>query len=165
MFQDIGILFLLTEHVDVLALLYFIRYIEQCGLLRFFFGFIFFFCRFLCLCLVNNFCLGSLFLRLRFPVFFDAVFEGQIFAINILEQHIIHHLVGEFAVFDASEFDEGTDIVPVFLIAFAICLAHAAELVCHFLADVIGNLLYETIVLQRASGYIQRQIRAIDHTF
>ena len=41
-------------------------------------------------------------------------------------------------------------------------LAHAGQLVRYLLGNIIGNLLYKAIVLQRASGYVQRQIRTVN---
>ena len=49
--------------------------------------------------------------------------------IQVLEQNIIAHLLTEFFIFQAAEFDKRTDVIPVFLIVFFICLAHSGKLV------------------------------------
>ena len=120
-FQDDCIHLLLTEHVDVLALLDLIRYIVNGGLQSF-------------LLLTV-----SLFFRLLFGLFFHLVsitvgrllcfqilVHGRIFTIQILEQYILHHTLTEFFVLDAAKFDKRTDIVPVFLIILTVCLTHTA---------------------------------------
>ena len=159
--QNNRILACLTEHIDVLALLNLICYIEDGSLLRLFLLGVFFvlffgFCGFLSLCL------GILF---RLLVLLDAVFQSEIFAVNVLEKNIVIHLVCKLAVLDAAIFDKWADVIPVFLIGLTVCLAHSGKLVCNLLGDVLGNLLYKSIILQGRSGYVQRQIRAVDHTF
>ena len=56
------------------------------------------------------------------------------------------------------------DIIPVFFIVFSVCLAHAGQFISHLLADIIRDFLYKSVILQRTSGYVQRQIRAVDDT-
>lgn len=56
------------------------------------------------------------------------------------------------------------DIIPVFLVILTVGFAHAGELVSEFLGDVLGDS-DKSIVLQCASGYVQRQIRAVDDAF
>ena len=73
--------------------------------------------------------------------------------------------LSKLAVFDTAEFDKRADIIPVFLIRFAVGLAHTGQLVSNLLGNVFGNLLNKPIILKCASGNIQRQIRTIDHTF
>lgn len=41
-----------------------------------------------------------------FLILVDAVLKSQIFSVDVLEQNIVHHLLGEFLVLDASVFDE-----------------------------------------------------------
>ena len=82
--------------------------------------------------------------------------------IQILVDHGVFHLLAELLVFEASELDERADIVPVFLIILAVCLEHSNEFICYFLGNVICNFIHKTIVLQCTSGYIQRQIRAVN---
>ena len=94
----------------------------------------------------------------------DVIRESEVFAVQIFHQGVIQDFFAEFRLFDAAVFDEGADIVPVFLVVLTVGLAHTGELVCHFLGDIIGNLLHETVVLQSASGNVQRQIRAVDDT-
>ena len=43
----------------------------------------------------------------------------------------------------------GASIIPVFFVVFFLCLAHADELVSHFLGNVLGNFLDKTVILQR----------------
>ena len=159
MFQDYCIHSLFFKHIDVLALLYFVRYIINCC-----------FFRFLLFCLFSVFFLffwfpGFCCFCFRFFIFFDAVFQCQIFAIQIFKQDIIIHLIREFCIFDASEFDKRADVIPVFLIIFSGCLAHTGQFVSNFLADIIRDFFDKSIVLQCASRYVQWQIRTVDHTF
>ena len=84
-------------------------------------------------------------------IFLDAVFQSQIFAVDIFVQHVIHHLVGEFFILDAAEFQERVDIIPEVLISLPVCLAHTGKLVGKFLRNIIRNLLYKSVVLQSAS--------------
>ena len=176
--QQIRVQLLLPEHIDILALLYLVGDIVKNGFLRLF-GFLRIpvglniIRRLFCLACVA--CIfGCVIVSCRLAVcsrlvllliLLNTVFQRQILVVNIFEQYIIHHLVGEFAVFDAAEFDKGTDIIPIFLIRFTVRLAHAAQLVRHLLADVIGNLFHKAVVLQRASGNVQRQVWTVDHTF
>ena len=174
--QDDRILSLCLEHIDILALLYLIGYIENPCLLRLFFSIcIRGFCLFwLCFCLSIScfwlFILCSLFfcsffhLSLAFG-FFDDIFQCQILMLKILIKHGIFHLLTEFFIFQASKLDERTDIVPVFFIILTVCLKHAIEFICYFLRNIIRNFIYESIILQCTSWYIQRQIRAINDSF
>ena len=155
MWQDHCVQSLFFEHIDILALLLFICYIVDCCLLCFFL-----FCWLLCIFTL------SLFLRFCFSaIFFDAFFECHILVIQVLEQNIIAHLLAEFFIFQAAEFDKWADVIPVFLIVFFICLAHSWKLVSNFLGNVFGDLLYESIILQCASWYVKRQIRTINDSF
>ena len=72
--------------------------------------------------------------------------------------------LSKFAVFDAAEFDERADIIPVFLIRLTIRLAHTGQLVSDLLGNIFRNLLNKSIILKCTSGNIQRQIRTINHT-
>ena len=85
--------------------------------------------------------------------------------IHVLEQDVIAHLFTEFLILDTAEFKEGIDVIPVFFVVFAVRFAHAGELVGYFLGDVVGDLLHEAVVLQGASGHVQRKIRAVDDAF
>ena len=150
MFKDYRIFTGLTEHIDVLALLYLICYvIDHC------------FLRFLILGFLGSF----LFCLLFFLILLNTIFQSKIFAIQIFEKDIVVHLFAEFRIFDAAKFDKRTDIIPVFLIRFSVCLAHSSQFIRNFLGNVLGDFLYKTIVLQCGTGYIQWQIRAVDHTF
>ena len=83
--------------------------------------------------------------------------------INILEQDIICHLITELLILQASELDKRTDVIPILLIRLFVCLAHSAQLICNLLGNIICNLIHESVILQCTSGYIQRQIRAVDN--
>ena len=173
MLQDHRVLALRLEHVDVLALLDLVGHIEDGDFFLFllFFGLFFFLLLFAALC-------SSLFLILFFGLLFflcllcrlllfrhilvDAVLQRQEFAVDVLIQDVIHHPVGELFILQASEFDKRADIIPVFLVILAVGLKHAGELVRHLLGDVVGNFLDKSVVLQRASGNIQRKIRTVD---
>ncbi len=105
MLQDDSVHAFLAEHVDVLALLYLVGYIVDGRLFRLLL-------------------LGILLLVVRFFSTSTSaasssgyqILQSLIFAVQILEQDIIAHLVTEFLVLDAAEFDKRADIVPVFLI-------------------------------------------------
>ena len=162
-FQDDSIHALTAEHVDVLALLNFVGDVVNSRFFRLFllvsvfriFG------------ILRSFSLlfGVLCRSFFFLILVDAVLKSQIFSVDVLEQNIVHHLLGEFLVLDASVFDEWVDIIPVFLVILTVGFAHAGELVSEFLGDVLGDLLDKSVVLQCASGYVQRQIRAVDDAF
>ena len=148
--QNDRILSLSLEHVDILALLYFICYIEDscllfflriCVLRLFCVCFCFFFLSFLCLGYVRFFAFGL----------FDDIFESHIFVIKILVKHRILHLFTEFLILQATEFDKWADIVPVFLIILTVCLEHSVQLVSNLLRNVISNFIYKSIVLQCAT--------------
>ena len=161
----------LLEHVHVLALHLQVGCVVD-GLFL-----LFLFCAFSCFfpgsCFVNNLCLYLfavfinsavaffLFIRINL-VDFQTVRQRHVFAVQVLEKDIIRHLLAELVILQAAEFNEGTDVIPVFLIFFPVGLAHAGQLVGNLLGDVIGNLLHEAVVLQRASGNVQRQIRTVD---
>ena len=84
--------------------------------------------------------------------------------IQVFEQDRILHLVTELLILQAAKLDEWADAVPVFLVVFSLGLAHTGQLVCNLLGNLICNLIHESIILQRTSGYVQRQIRAVDNT-
>ena len=158
--QDDGIHAGLTEHVDVLALLNLVGDVVDGrlfrllvfvgGLILFLFG--------------GSGVLGFGGISLCCFLFLHKILDSQVLAVEILVQDGVCHLFAEFAVLDAAEFDERADIIPVFFIILAVGLAHAGELVCDLLCDVVGDLLYKAVVLQSASGYVQRQVRAVDDT-
>ena len=161
-FQDNSILSCLFEHINILALLNLISYIEDYGLLRLFLLCIFIFFRcsifFLLFCLIFRFfCF--------FLVLFNAIFQCQIFAVKILEEYIISHFLCKFSILDAAIFNEWADVIPVFFIGFTVCFAHSCQFICYLLGNILGNLLYKSIILQCTSGYVQRQIRAVNYTF
>ena len=147
MCQNDRILSLGLEHVDVLALLYFICYIEDscllfflriCVLRLFCVCFCFFCLSFLCLGCVSFFAFG----------FFDDIFESHVFMIKILVKHRILHLLTEFLIFQATELDKWTDVIPIFLIVLTVCLEHSIQLVSNLLGNVISNFIYKSVVLQ-----------------
>ena len=55
------------------------------------------------------------------------------------------------------------NVVPVGFVLLALGVEQAVELVRHLLGDVGGELLHIAVVLQEGTGYVQRQIGAIDH--
>ena len=85
--------------------------------------------------------------------------------IQILVDHGVFHLLAELLVLQAAELDERADIIPVFLIVLSVCLEHSDQFVCNLLGNVICNFIYKAVILQRASRYVKRQIRTVDHTF
>ena len=144
MVHDYGILSLIPEHIDVLALLNLIRHIVDSGL------------NLLYLVLVLILTLGRLILLLiglndLAAVLLDTILQGQVFPVNILKQNDFLHLVAELLVFQAAELDERADIVPIFLVVLSLRLAHSGKLICNLLGNVIGNLIDEPVVLERAS--------------
>ena len=152
--QDNSIHTLLTEQVDILALLDLIGHIVDDSLRLLLI--LFFLSRissFLCFFFLSRF-YGC-----------DVIWKSEVLAVQILQKGVIQDLLTEFLLFDAAVFDERADVIPVFLIVFTVGLAHAGELVCNLFGNIIGNLLNKTIVLECTSGNIQRQIRAVDHTF
>ena len=139
MFQYNCILSLCTEHIDILTLLNLICYIiDSCLLL---------FCIFLgivwCRIFIEFFQLST--------ICFYAVFQCQIFSVDILKENCIFHLVTELLIFQTTKFYKWTDAVPVFLIIFTFCLAHTCKLVCNFLGNVLSNLAYKSIILKSAT--------------
>ena len=159
------------EHIDVLALLLFIRYIVDDLLLLLFLGILlgslifrlvlYDFGFYLVAVLVYGILL-VLFLILRLDL--QALRQSQILAVQILEEDVIIHLLTELVILQAAEFDEGTDIIPVLVVLFLVGLAHTGQLVRYLLGNVLGDLLDKSVVLQCTSGYIQRQIRTVDDT-
>ena len=97
-----------------------------------------------------------------FLVLIQAVLKGKVFALQILIKDIIPHFLRELFILDITELDEWRYIIPVLLIVLTVRLAHAGKLVSHLLGNVIRYLLYKTIVLQRASGYVKGQVRTVD---
>ena len=153
MCQDHCILPLLFEHIDVLTLLLFIRHVENISLWCLFR--LFWIRCLLCLCL---FCCFS-------AIGLDTVFQSEIFVVKILKQHRIFYFFSEFFIFQTSKLDKRTDIIPVFFIIFSVCFEHTVQFVCNLLRNIVCNFCYKSIILQCTSGYIQRQIRTVDHTF
>ena len=159
------------EHIDVLALLLFIRYIVDDLLLLLFLGILpgslifrlvlYDFGFYLVAVLVYGILL-VLFLILRLDL--QALGQRQIFAVQILEEDVIIHLLAELVILQAAELDEGADVIPVLVVLFLVSLAHTGKLVRYLLGNVLGDLLDKSVVLQCTSGYIQRQIRAVDDT-
>ena len=84
--------------------------------------------------------------------------------VQILVDHGVLHLLAELLILEASELDERADIVPVFLVVLTVCLEHSGQLVSDLLGNIVRHFIYKTIVLQRASGYVQRQIRTVNDT-
>ena len=159
------------EHIDVLCLLLFIRYIINDLL------FLFFFRRFFGIRLLLAYHVAVLVYNIGFRFFlfvlyliriglidFQTFRQCQILAIQILKEDVIGHLLTELVILQAAELDERTDVIPVFIVFFLLGLTHTGKLVCNLFRNIIGNLLYKTIVLQRTSGYIQRQIRTVNDT-
>ena len=90
--------------------------------------------------------------------------QGQVLAVQVLEQDVIVHPLTELIVLQAAELDKGTDVIPVLVILFLLGLAHAGELVRHLLGDVLGDLFHKAVVLEGAPGHVQRQIRTVNDT-
>ena len=84
--------------------------------------------------------------------------------INILEQDVICHLITELLILQASKLDKRTNIIPILLIRLFVCLAHSAQLICNLLGNIIRDLINKSIILQSTSGYVQWQIRAVNHS-
>ena len=82
-----------------------------------------------------------------------------------MQQQDVLHAVIEFFILQAAELDEGRDVVPIFFIGFPVVFKDLMQLVRYLLGDVLGNLLDLSVVLQKASGNVQRHIRAVDDTF
>ena len=159
------------EHINILALLLFIRYIVDDLLLLLFpgilpgsliFRFIPYDLSFYLVAVLIYSIFLILFLVLRLDL--QTLGQSQIFAVQILEEDIIIHLLTELVILQAAELDEGTDVIPVFVVLFLIRLAHTGQLVRYLLGNVLGDLLDKSIILQCTSGYVQRQIRAVDDT-
>ena len=167
--QDDRIHLCRLEHIDVLALLLFIRHIVNNLFLLLFLSAVFLFLRavihnlglYLLTVLVNG-TSGLGFFRIN-RLCLKALRQGQIFSVQILEQDVIVHLLTELVILQAAKLDERADVVPVFVVLFLLGLTHAGELVRHLLGNIFGNLLYKAVILQSASGYVQRQIRTVDH--
>ena len=111
-------------------------------------------------CILSLFCFIGIHL-----VDFQTLRQCQIDTVQVLEENVIRHLLAELVVFQAAKLDKRADIIPVFLIFFFLGLAHTGQLVSHFFRDIFADLLNKTVILQCASGHIQRQIRTVDHAF
>ena len=139
MAEDYCIHALFLKHIDVLALLDLIGYIVDDRLVFFFLLCVLIIC-FVVLCLGIRIFYGS-------TICLDTVFQCQILVIQILEQNRVFHLVTELFIFQASELDERTDVIPVFLIVFSLCLAHSGKLVCNLLGNVFRDLIHKSVIL------------------
>ena len=171
MVQDKGLHLVVAEHADVLALLLRIRHIVD----RVIFDF-FLFLVGLAAVLVDDFRLyllsvliGSGLCALLFLfrlgihlVDLEGLGGGEIFSVQILEQDIVGHSGAELVVSEAPVLDEGRDVIPVLLVIFFVGLAHAGQLVRDLLGDIVADLFGKAVVLQRASGDVQRQVGAVD---
>jgi len=169
--QDHSIHLSSLEHIDVLALLLFIRYIVNDLFLLLFpgillrsliFRFIPYDLSFYLVAVLIYSIFLVLFLILRLDL--QALRQRQIFAVQILEEDVIVHLLTELVILQAAKLDERTDVIPVFVVLFLVCLAHACQLVRYLLGNVLCDLPDKSIILQCTSGYVQRQIRAVDDT-
>src|SRR5699024_11518631 len=67
-------------------------------------------------------------------IFLQAVLKGQILALQVLKEDIIPHLLRKLLVLDVAELDEGSNVIPVFLIVLTLGLAHSGKLVRHRLS-------------------------------
>ena len=95
---------------------------------------------------------------------FWIFFQGLVLSIDGLEQQNILHTVIEFLIFQAAKLDKCRNIIPVFFIAWTVIFKDLMQLVRNLLGDVLGNLLYFAVILQKASGNIKRHVRTIDNT-
>ena len=86
----------------------------------------------------------------------------MILSVKILIQYIVVHPLGEFLIFENTVLDKRADIIPVLLIIFPFCLVHTGQLVRNLPGDIIGDLLGKAVILKCRSGYVQRQIRAVN---
>ena len=98
--QHNGVHFGSLEHVDVLALLFFICYIVDGLFLLLFLSRIFVFvlydfCFYLFAVLIHSTLLGLIRVSL---IDFQALRQSHIFAIQVLEENVIRHLLAEFFV-------------------------------------------------------------------
>ena len=144
MFHDHSIFACFTEHIDILALLDLICHIKDRCLFRLFLIIRSFF--FLLFCF---FCIFSLLFNiLIFFIFFNAVLQCKIFSVNILEQNVIMHFICKFIILNAAKFNKWTNIVPVFLIGFSVCLTHTSQFVCNLFGNIFRNFLYKSIILK-----------------
>ena len=110
--QDDSVLAFLAEEIDILALLYLVGYVEDGRLFRLLLlGILLLVVR-----VFHHIHIGGLLLR-------NQILQSLIFAVQILEQDIIAHLVTELLILQAAEFDKRADVVPVLLIGFPIGLA------------------------------------------
>ena len=162
-----------AEHADILALLLLICHVIDGAVPGLFLFFVFcvrgsFFVLLLrddlglyCVSVLIGRVLALLGLRVCL-IDLEGLGKCEIFPVQILEEDIIRHLLAEFVVPEASVLDKRADVIPVFVVVFLVCPAHAGELVRHLLRDVVGDLRGKAVILQRASRYVQRQIGAVD---
>ena len=165
------------EHIDILSLLLFIGDIVDGLLLLLLFPGAFSFCSislssllaigdYLGLDLLTVLIHSGLRLRLLriLGLHLQAFGQCKVPAVQVLEEDVIIHLLTELVILQAAEFDEGADVIPVFVVFLLLGLAHARELVCHLLGDILGYLLHKPVVLQGTPGHIKGQVRAVNDT-
>ena len=90
--------------------------------------------------------------------------DGTVFARKIFVDDDVFDLFIELLVLQASELDESRQIRPAGFIALPVVLIQFDQFVRNFFGDVFCDLLHLLIVLQEGAGYVERDIRAIDHT-
>ena len=91
------------------------------------------------------------------------LFQGKIFPIGIFEQHDRIGPFGKFLICQHAVLDKYLQVIPFFLVLFPVVFEDIGQAVGHFLRNVVGNLLHIPVTLQIGTGYIQRNIRRIDH--
>ena len=167
--QDDGILTCILKHRDVLTLLNRVGDIVDDLVL---FRLVTVFCRLRCIFRGSSRLVCSAVLSIGLLCGFvdvtlldlEALRQGEELTVDVLEEDVIGHLLTELVVAEAAILDEWCDIVPVLLVVLTIGLAEAGELISDLLRDVILDLLYEAVVLELGSRYVQRQIRTVDDT-
>ena len=96
---------------------------------------------------------------------FQIILQRQIFILQVFIKDIGLHLFFELFILHHTVFNKRIDVIPVFFVIFTVGFTHTGKLVRHFLRNIIRNLLDKTVILQSGTGYVQRKVRTVDHTF
>ena len=81
-------------------------------------------------------------------IFFEAIFQRQIFLFEILKEHCVLDLLLKLLILEATVLDKGRNIIPILLIVLTIRLAHTGQFFRNLLRDIGADLLDKAVILQ-----------------
>ena len=90
--------------------------------------------------------------------------QGEVLAIDILEERKAHSTVIELLIAEHTVLNEELDVVPFLLEVLAVIAENLCQFVSHLLGDMAGDLLHIVITLQVRTAHVERNIGRVNHT-